>query len=278
MKPKVSIILPSIRPQNLIKFYSSVLSACQKHLFEIIIPSPYLIPDDLLKSGNVTFIHTYASPTISFMQGSSLAKGEFIYNVTDDGLLQNDVLDIVIKSFDSEYTLTDKDIINLVYIEDVLDVNTLELKKEPKRFPEHYWIAGAYSEYNKPAINPQWNLAPHFFMRREYFEYLGGLDCGFEYLNYNLHDLVFRAQENGSTVYQTPFTCFLCSHLPNTSGDHGPIDEAHNNVDVPRFNTIYSKEDAVSSRIRLDINDWKNRPSIWDKRFSNKSNLPLYPK
>lgn len=267
---KLSIVLPSIRPQNLIRWFNAAQGACKNYDYEVLIVSPYIPPNEILTRPDVVFIHSYSSPTVSFMQGSSLARGEFILNFTDDCLFIPNSLDNAISTFESNYQ--DKDVLNLNYIESVLDPISLEIIKEPTPFPAQYWIAGTYMEYRKSSINPNWQLAPHFLMKRAYFEELGGLDCNFEYLNYNLHDLIFRAQANGSRVYQSTSPCSLCSHLPDNSGDHAPINEAHNNGDVPKFNALYSQPDAVTSRIFLKLDHYKNFAKIWERRF-DKNNL-----
>jgi glycosyltransferase involved in cell wall biosynthesis len=246
MNPKISILLPSIRSKNLKLFYNAALKGCQNYSFEIIIVSPYTdIPEELLKNPNIIYLHSYANPNICLAQAASLASGEFLYNVTDDGLIQENALDIAVDTF-NQY-LRDMDILNLVYIENTLDFETLELIKEPVPFSPYYWVAGTYPEYHKKAINPNWKLAPHFFMKRAYFEELGGLDLRYEYNNHSLHDILFRAQFNGSKVFNLPTTAFLCAHAPETTKDHAPVHFAQGN-DTLLFNELYTKEDAVSSR------------------------------
>lgn len=276
MKKDISIVVPSIRPQNLIKFYNSAEKACKSYSFEVVIPSPYLIPEELLRKENVKFIHTYANPTISFQIAALHSNAEFIYNTTDDGLIQENVLDQAIKTFGSNL-LYDNDMINMTYVEDVLDPVTLELKvgKEVRKFPAHYWLAGAYKEYDQPGINPKWWLCPHFFMKLDYFLKIGGFDCGYEYSNHALHDLAFRVQAEGGRVFQFPEIAFLCSHLEGKTGDHGPVNDAQLGPDTERFNKNYSKL-LTLDRINLNYNDWKNYPNIWIRRF-DPSNLKLQP-
>ncbi len=273
MQPKISILLPSIRPQNLIKYFEAAKKASETNDFEIVIVSPYKIPDELLKDPRIQYIHSYCNPNVALAQAAANARGEFLLNSTDDGLLQENVLDIAYDIFINKFR--DIDILNLQYLEDVLDFDTLELKKEPIPFHPNYWLAGIYPEYQKPAINPNWRLAPHFFMKREYFEKLGGLDMRFTYNNHSLHDVLFRAQYNGSRVFDFPYPAFYVSHAPGETKDHKPVNDAQIFHDTPIFNELYSKEDAISSRVFLNINDWKNYPKVWDRRFSDIKNLPL---
>ena len=119
MRKDVSIVVPSIRPQNLEKFYAFAERACKKHTFELVIPSPYLIPESLMKKGNVKFLHTYANPTLAFQMAAQLCDAEFIYNTTYDGLIQEDAIDIAVQMFHEQ--LQDKDMVNMIYDEGVLD-------------------------------------------------------------------------------------------------------------------------------------------------------------
>ena len=95
----ISVIIPSIRPQNLVKVYDALAMACQRYTFEVIIPSPYIIPESLMVKGNVKFLHTYSNPTISFQMAALLADSEYIYNTTDDGLVQPNAIDDALTSF-----------------------------------------------------------------------------------------------------------------------------------------------------------------------------------
>jgi glycosyltransferase involved in cell wall biosynthesis len=278
MKKDISIIVPSIRPQNLIKLYQSIESACKKHSFELIIPSPYIIPDALLKNSNVRFIHTHANPTIAFQMAALLCSSDFIYNTTDDGLLQPDIIDKAISIFRSD--LSEKDMINMTYIEGALEAATLEptdsVFSNPHypNFSNKYWDAHYHEPLRLAGINPSWKLCIHFLMKLDYFYELGGFDCGYEYANHAIHDLAFRAQINGSKVTNSPEIAFLCSHLPEASGDHGPVQAAQEGPDLLRFNELYSKPESVERRIKIDYNSWKDRDSVWKRRFPM-ADLPI---
>ncbi|MCX6778611.1 MAG: hypothetical protein NTU97_00050, partial [Candidatus Magasanikbacteria bacterium] len=62
MNLDLTIVLPSIRPRNLIKFYKSLQNSCKKYSFELIIASPYLLPEELMTEPSIRFVHTYSSP------------------------------------------------------------------------------------------------------------------------------------------------------------------------------------------------------------------------
>ena len=274
MKKDVSIVIPSIRPQNLIKVYNAAAIACKRHTFELVIPSPYLIPEELMRTGNVKFLHTYQNPTIAFQIAALLCDAEYIYNTTDDGLIQEDVIDLAIDMFQD---LNKYDAINMMYDEGVLDPDTLELlNPNHNHFSDQYWFARSHGDLRLPGISDKWKLCIHAFMNLDYFYELGGFDCEYEYLNHPIHDLAFRIQAYGGKIVNSPKTALYCSHLPGHLGDHGPVNDAQLGPDLIRFNSIYSDPQAITSRIILNYDHWKNKPSIWTRRFKT-SPLPLKP-
>lgn len=278
MKKDISIILPSIRPQNLIKFYSSLEKACKKYSFELIIASPYLIPEELLINPKVKFLHTYATTTISFQKACLLAQGDFVFNTSDDGLLQENCLDDAYEFFQKNCKPIDR--INMIYVEAALDDETLEIiseevfKKQTEAMSSKYWFAHAHADLACFAgIRPEWKLCIQFFMKLDYFKYLGGFDCLYEFNNHAIHDLSFRAQADGSKVYDSEKPAYYGSHLPGIIKDHAPVHYAQLTSDVYKFGNVYREKDAAFKRIRIDYDNWKNEPDSWERRFPNKLSL-----
>ena len=173
----------------------------------------------------------------------------------------------------------------MIYNEGYLDAETLEFNLSSNDYrlnADHlnahhnsYWKPYTHSDLRMAGINPDWKLCMHFIINTSYFMELGGYDCEYEYSNHALHDLVFRAQHNGSVVHFPSFIAFFCSHYPGQDGDHGPIHDAQTGPDLKRFNDIYSKPNAVNDRVKLDYNGWKNKEYIWTRRF-NSNNLQVH--
>lgn len=281
MKKDISIILPSIRPQNLIKFYSSLEKACQKHSFELIIASPYLIPNELLINPNIKFLHTYSTTTVAFQKACLIAQGEFVFNTSDDGLLLDNCLDEAYDFFQKNCSPIDR--INMIYVEGVLNDETLEiinddiLKSTIENMSSRYWNAHFHDDLSCLAgIQSDWKLCIQFFMKLEYFKKLGGFDCQFEFNNHAIHDLSFRAQAGGSKVYNSEKPVYYGSHLPGTIKDHAPVHHAQINSDIHKFAKMYQEKDIAFKRIIIDYDNWKNQPDVWYRRFPNE--LSLAPK
>ncbi len=274
MNKDISIIIPSIRPQNLLKVYDSLVGACTRHTFELIVASPYYLPGELLKKGNVKYIHTYANPTICFQMSALLASSTYIYNLTDDGLVEPNAIDTALEFMDY---MPNKDMYNARYDEGILNKDTLEVeinkgseyldKELQKRKHETYWLAHTHGDLRLAGINPNWKICPHFIMKLDYFMELGGLDCHYEYINHPLHDLAFRVQHYGGNIHLSKEIAFQCSHLPPGNEEHRPIEEAQLGPDATRFNSIYSYPDALRGICYLNYDMWKDKDDIWTRRF-----------
>ena len=275
MRKDVSIILPSIRPHFLETFYASAQNACKKYTFEIVIPTPFDVPDDIKRRDNVKIIKTHATPTVAKQMAIQLCNGEFLYNITDDGFLLEDVIDKAVDMHRS--TLTAKDTINMIYVEgiNVLDQNTLQpIRQNITPWPDTYWDARWWEDMKIPGIEEGWKICLHFFMNLDYFRKLGGLDCRWEYSNHAILDLNFRIQADGGKIVNFPSVAAAFTHFPGTTGDHGPVNDAQVGPDTVLFRSIYTKEKAVNERVIIDYNNWKDQPDVWARRF-NKEYLPI---
>ena len=109
----------------------------------------------------------------------------------------------------------------------------------------------------------------HFFMRLETFRETGGLDCEWEYSNHAIHDLMFRLQSLGGNIYNLEKVAFLCSHLPNRTGDHGPVHDAQIGPDSSKFSCIYNDpfKNNLETRLKIPYNNWEKCPDVWARRF-----------
>ena len=111
-------------------------------------------------------------------------------------------------------------------------------------------------------------MCMHFFMKLETFREVGGLDCEWEYSNHAIHDLMFRLQYLGGTIHNLSETAFLCSHLPEHSGDHGPVHDAQTGPDSSKFLGIYNNpKNNLENRLEISYNNWEKCPDVWARRF-----------
>jgi len=265
---KVSLILPSIRTHLLQAFYESAEKACSLYNWELIIVGPFEPPEDLLRKKNVNYISSYANPSICTQIAVKYATGQYIYNCVDDGLFTPNCIDDAIKLGDAMITRGSEEwVINMRYRESE--------KGDRPPFDQNYWSAmNTKIGKHLPGIENNWQIALHFFMLRSYYNWLGGVDPRFEYVNHGAHDLMFRIQGNGGIVIPSITEGLICTHVPETTGDHAPIHHAQLGPDQELFDKIYSVPEVTRSRYRLAYWAYEKMPNIWRRRFPEGEPLP----
>lgn len=262
----ISIILPSIRSQNLIRWYQAADLACQNHKWEVIIVSPYDLPAELDFKKNIKYLKSDRNPTVCKQTGILLAAGEFLFNTTDDALLKPHSIDDMVNLWETE-KLQPFDIINGRYREGALDVNTLEpLNNLPPELPSEYWNTYHHQSLRLPGINPEWKISLHFFMKLATFYDIGGLRCeDYQYSVFPILEMCFRLQFYGGRIIDTKNEVSWCSHLPNNDGDHGPIASAM--IEDERIFQKRWQSNIYARNLRKDYDDWKTQDFKWSRRF-----------
>ena len=255
MSIDVSILCPTIRTHLLPAFYESAEKACKNNSFEVVFISPFEKPEYFNDKSNVKWIVDYGSPSRASQIGALQCEGTYIYNTVDDGLFVEGCIDAAVEQF-KEYQ--PNDIINMRYRES-------ENATKKEAFPESYWIVKTGFPFPPAGVSGDWKIALHFFMRRDYFCELGGMDCRFEYVNHGAHDLVFRAQLAGSTIYLSKVEGLICTHIPERTGDHGPIHDAQTTHDEPLFNKLWATPKRGLETV--DMHQYKEFPEVWERRF-----------
>lgn len=266
---KVSIILPSIRTKNLLKWYNAAEQACQNHSWEVVIVSPYNLPSELENKDNIKFIKSNRNALVCKQMGILLCNAEFLFNTTDDALLLPNSIDKMIDLWNRE-NLNEYDVINGRYREGALDADTLlPLENIPPELPQEYWYAGHHASLQIPGIHPKWKTCLHFFMRLDDFYDLGGLNCNdYEYSVYPILELMFLCQRLGGRLIESETEVSWCSHLPCLTGDHAPVHWAMINDEQifrEKFkHKSYKKEDIIELN---NYNTWKRNDKKWQRRF-----------
>lgn len=250
MKPDLSIVLPGIRTNLWKNWYDSVLRSVGHFKYEIIAVGPYEPPDSLKGIGNFTYIKDFGSPARCVQLGASVACGNFMKWSSDDAIYRKDSLQKLISFC---YSLGNKDIVAVRYTEGKGRTGT--------DMPVEWFTARHHADQRLPGILDNYNIAPVATYNLEYFRELGGLDCRFNHINMNTHDLAFRAQKDGATVYISPFTIMDCDWYQD---DWGPVWDAYQNNDLPLFNQLYAQFDP--NRIKIDFDNWKQAEPIWSRR------------
>jgi len=259
-KYDVSVLMPAIRTYNWLMMYGSLLNSCKRHSFELVLISPFDLPDNMKHLDNVKLIKDYGPPTRAAQIGTFECEGRLMYHCVDDAIFLPDSIDIGIDFYDQQ--CGSKDVVNMRYREGA--------NFSGQTLPPGFWMAWSHNELRLPGIPQHYKISLHHMFSLEYFRELGGWDCQFEYINHPLHDLMFRVQADGGTLYDLPVDATTCNHYVDKTGDHAPIYDAQTYFDKPKFDDMYSDLDAAASRIHLDIDNWKEADEVWDRRFKEK--------
>jgi len=254
----VSVLMPAIRVPNWKRMYDSITLSCQKYSFELVLVSPFDLPDSMKDLPNVKLIKDFGHPTRAAQIGLLHCEGRLLYHCVDDALFYTSAIDNAVEMHDKH--LSGKDVVNMRYREGS--------NFSGQEFPPAFWWAHYHGELAAlPGINKEWKMSMHPLMRTGYLKSLGGWDCSFEYINHPLHDLMFRVQADGGRLYDSPTTATSCDHHGGRTVDHAAIHDAQTLSDKPKFDKMYALPGTARSRIKIPLNNWESTPDYWQRRF-----------
>lgn len=252
---KLSVLVPSIRKENLPKLYNSVKSSFSGD-FEFVVIGPYGFPDEMKELPNIKWIEDWGSPIRAQQRGLTEAIGEYISWAADDGEYLPSALDTAFKLVDNEDYKT---VIMGKYQEGERHDNHMEEDK--------YYILN--NHHGSQAVflpDNCWMLNCGILSKKILLE-LGGWDAKeFNVCPCAYNDLAVRLQKYGCKFIIQQELMFKCTHTPGETGDHGPIHKAQVYLDEPKFKFIWSHP-YYSKRLAIDINNWKQAPEKWELRF-----------
>lgn len=254
MKYDITIVTPGIRTENWIKLYDDVVKSCDRHSFEMIFVGPHKLPQELQYVENIKYIKDLGTTSRCFQMGLVLAEGRFTTWACDDTLVCPGAISNAIDLLLS--VNPDKDMIGLRYSEGP--------GHSAPPHPDDYYKAWYHPDLHADKVDKQWDIPCIILMNTQYYYQLGGLDCAFESLNMNVHDLGFRAQMNGSKSYLSKDLVFRADFEIGRTEGNSPVIAAFHQHDRPLFHDIYSAD--KNREISIDINNWKLSPSVWHRR------------
>src|SRR3990167_5546353 len=200
----ISIFCPAIRTPNWDAMYDSICLSCKKYSFELILCGPFPLTDYLKTKDNVKMIHDLGSPSRCAQLCLFEINGKLCFHVVDDAIFLENAIDEAINYYESLAIKNKHNIINMKY-------------REGKNYSgnsmrENYWMAWGHDSLRLPGIPQNYKISLHHLMDSSYFKELGGYDCSFVYQNFNLHDLMFRAQFNGAIISDSLTDVTTCDH------------------------------------------------------------------
>ena len=96
----VSILMPAIRTHNWLMLYGSLVNSCKKHSFELVLVSPFDLPDNMKQFDNVKLIKDFGHPTRAAQIGIQHCEGRLMYHCVDDAIFLPDSIDKAIEQYD----------------------------------------------------------------------------------------------------------------------------------------------------------------------------------
>lgn len=255
----VSLLIPGIRTHQWKDVIETFKASCTKYSWEVVFSGPFDLPPELA-ADNVKYIKTYANPSVSAQLGAEICSGRLILHEVDDAHFIPGAVDAAVDLYNSVCGY--KDVVNCRYTEDA--------QFSGASFKPEFWYAHTHVPLRLVGIPTNYKLALHFMINRQYFMELGGLDCSYEYLNLNLHDLMFRVQYDGGKIYDSPTDVTNCNHYEGRSVDHGPIHDAYGH-DIGLFTQKYSNPQALHPGMtKIAYDNWRSQPEVWGRRFKKK--------
>ncbi len=247
-----SIVVAGIRNYNWTKLVQSIRDNTKEN-FEVIFVGPQDLPTELQNTTNIHYYKDFGSANRCQQIGATLACGKYLTWMADDCFfcsktLQN-TIDILEKNKNTNTVVATKytEGNNIIHGDD------------------YYKMGNAYP--TSPFIQHDWWIFNSAVFYREYFEKLGGWDCRFEGTCMAHADLAVRAQRDGANVIMIGQSMTSCGHMPNLTGDHAPMHYAQLYNDEPLFRQLYNDPECVN-RIYISLDNWKNSPYLWTRRFT----------
>jgi len=263
MKPELSIILPSIRPERLENLYASILKSTKRN-FELIIVGPNPLPSALEKYRNIKHIRDFGSPVRASNIAASLCEGKVYTWFADDCVLFEDSLDKCLDEF-YEMGADKKNVLVAKYYEGQEGSTERETLQ-----PDSYFKLNGTPAASSYIPNDWWlfNIA---FLHADFFNQLGGWDCSYEGTWASHADMAIRAQYSGANVKMAQIPLFTCDHMPGGTGDHMPIFECQHQHDEPLLQKRYRDPNwTMNVRPKIKMDNWKEAPTVWKRRFDDR--------
>lgn len=266
MNPKISILIPSIRPHLMEGVYNSIEKSFHQE-WELILISPYPLPSSLKEKNNIIYIHDAGTPIRGRQRGLLAATGDYICYAADDVTFYENSLD---KAY---ATLKDKD----------YKIIILGKYREGEECNSFMDSDSYYFLFTHDSLKPIMNNIPRSYkllntglMSRKLMLEIGGFDCKFETCAVSCLDLSIRLQNYECPIIIQNDPIFYATHLPMHLGDHSAIHEGQTKHDFPLFIQMY-----MDARYRhhtvIDINNWEKASDYWERRFGKKEEECSHP-
>jgi glycosyltransferase involved in cell wall biosynthesis len=258
MNPDLSVIMPSIRPDMLIKAYQSLTEAWV-YPFEMIVVSPYALPPVLEGKPEIKYIQDWGNPNRAKQIGLVNATGKYVTWGVDDGVYLPNTLN------DLYHTYGFNDVLTLKYLEGV-SIEDLDKSDSIMKKDDYYNLS--YHHHTLQGMPKDTKVLSFGIMPTRILKQIGGWDCeAFEGQAMADCDLAIRLTKMGHKITITPEMILVLKHVPGREGDHAPIHDSQIEVDEPAFHRMYS-DHSNHDRTIIPLNNWEKSPARWTRRFN----------
>lgn len=250
----ISILVPSVRIEKLERVYETISKNIGKYSFEMVVVSPFadLVCRSWEAPKNVKLIRDFGSPNRAMQIAGYMAEGNLVMNCADDATFYGSGLQIALNQYyDNEATRYDY-VIAVQYTEDF----------RPRM--DGYWLTQTHDDLRLPTI-PNMVFSAVHLCKREFWDRIGGYYCGYDNPNFSTIEFMLRAQRQNAKIELSEEPVY---DVHWTQGDsevvRRPVHFSTLEHDIPLF-----KKRAESGELYTlpKVEDWKNSPSVWKRRF-----------
>jgi hypothetical protein len=256
MKYELSMCLAGIRPHFWKRLYDSAVVSCSRYSWEMVVVSPYPLPEEMQGLDNVKYVYDKGCPTRASQHGTVPCEGKLLMFPCDDGVFIPDACNQAIDLWN--VAANPKDGMVLRYKEGA--------GMNAPSFPLAYWNVRYHLGDPNLRVGNDWKIAPQPMLTLERYRELGGVDvASFECMSWATHDLCYRIQRDGGVFHLSPLEVMDADNYGATGVDHAPIFHAHG-VDHAAFTNLYTNDGALS-RVKINFDSWQSSPEVWARRW-----------
>jgi len=244
----LSIAVTGIRTAHWDTLFASIKYGLKKYSYEVIFIGPIEPSKELLKNKNVKFLKDRGTPSRCTQISSLISEGSLFTFLADDAIIYENSLDESVDLLVSKNPAKD-----LIAIRHIQTQNYDGITPSFSQRNKEWWMAHTHPILRQPFVKKEWLITCNPLMSLTNYIRLGGLDCRFVHVNYNVHDLSFRAQKDECNVFISP-SIVMNTPIHNERPSSHPLMIASTNIDEPLFKKLWSEEDR---NIQIDIDNWK---------------------
>jgi hypothetical protein len=221
----LSIIIPTIRPQNQHQVYLSLKESCS--VFNIIFVGPEL-DETVRRYDNISFIQDNGNPTECLKLGLISTKTDLVCYGVDDAFYYPNALDSALHLYQSICTV--KDAIGLRYTEDY------------QHRPIEYWNCEYHDDLRLGPIRHM-QFSPILLVNTQHLKSIGGISST-EYFHCNMGCIAqsLQLQRLGGKLYFSPEPILNVKWNRGDSADHQKVHNTELQHDIPLFKEQFSSK------------------------------------